>query len=161
MSPREAEDWLRLKPSYKGRSFLRAALAKEQEQGKEFVIRKRGPSGRPLHLFTRELIRRHLPEFWQHRFDRVASRAESAVRQIRDHIDAHIDERIDQHPTVRGLVAQADETIDLVESLAVEVNRMTGRGAQGATRCTEKKMKAAERNPRPGDSARDDVGSAS
>lgn len=148
MSPREAEEWLHLKKSYKGRSFLRAALAKEREQGREFIIRRRGPTGRPLHLFTRELIRRHLPELWQHRFDRVASRAETAVRQLRDHIDAHIDDRIENHPTVRGLVAQGDETIDLVESLAVEVNRLAGRGVGGATRCTEKEMRAPEAIPR-------------
>ncbi len=142
MSPREAEEWLNLKKSYKGRSFLRAALAKEREQGREFIIRRRGPKGQPLYLFTRELIRRHLRELWQHRFDRVASRAEHAVRQIRDHIDAHIDDRIENHPTVLGLVAQADETIDLVESLAVQVNRIAQGGGKVAKGCTEKKMSA-------------------
>lgn len=137
MSPREAEAWLGLKTSYKGRSFLRAALAKEREQGRAFIIRRRGPKGQVLHLFTRELIRQHLRELWQARFDRVASRAASAVKQIRDHIDAHIDERVDQHPTVRGLVAQMDETIDLVESLAVQVDRVAKGGIKGAKGCTE------------------------
>ena len=136
MSPKEAEAWLGLRPSYKGRSFLRSALAKERDAGRPFIVRRTGPKGQPVYLFTRELIRRHMRDLWQARFDRVATRAATAVRQIRDHIDAHIDDRIENHPTVRGLVAQSDETIDLVESLAEQVRRVAEGGSKVAKGCT-------------------------
>jgi len=126
MSPREAEEWLGLDPSVDGRSLLRAALAREKETGKEFIIRGGGAGNGVRYRFTRELIRTHLRDLWQSRFDRVASRAGAAVKRIEAHIDARIDDRIENHPTVRELASQIDETIEVVSGLSEQLERLVG-----------------------------------
>ncbi len=122
MTARETEEWLGIKPSRDGKALLRHAFARERETGKRFVIR-RGGGKKHRYLFTREIVRVHLRELWQTRFDRIATRATAAMARIETHIDRHIDERIEKNPTVQGLVEHRDETIELLERLTNAVER--------------------------------------
>jgi hypothetical protein len=125
MTARETEEWLGIKPSSEGRALLKHAFRREKETGKRFIVRLGGRGKGTRYRFTREIVRRHLRELWQTRFDRLATRATATMQRIEAHIDRHIDERIEKHPMVRGLADRQDETIDLLESLAATVERTT------------------------------------
>jgi hypothetical protein len=122
MTARETEEWLGIKPSRDGKALLRHAFARERESGKRFVIR-RGGGKKARYLFTREIVRVHLRELWQARFDRLATRAAATMQRIEAHIDRHIDDRIEKHPTVRELVERQEDQIGLLERLAKAVER--------------------------------------
>lgn len=137
MSPAAAEEWLGLPRSRNGRRLRDLALRREHETGVRFMQR-RGGKDQPRYLLGREAIRRYLPELWQHRFDRIAGRVIAAIDAIKDRIDAVIDERIETHPVVHELQKRSDETIELVESLAGQVRRLSS--------TTEKRRKVTARD---------------
>jgi hypothetical protein len=125
MSPVQAERWLGCKRSSQGRALLKAAMKREREIGKLFVVRDGTGSG-TRYRFSKAALRRHMPEYLEDRFTKTASRLEASVARLKEHIDAHIDERIENHPAVRNLQMQSNETIELLESLATQVERMAG-----------------------------------
>lgn len=125
MTPKQAEEWLGMKPSARGLVLLRMALQREEQLGRRFLIRN-GKSGRGArYRFTRDIIRTHLRDLWQSRFERFAARTAAAVRRIETHIDQQIDDRIEAHPLVQQLVDQQADTMQQLESLTVQVDRVS------------------------------------
>lgn len=127
MSPSKAERWLGLPKSNQGRALLRMALRREREMGKRFVVRSGVGKGQ-RYLFSRVAIRRHMPELLADRYERTARRIEEAVQRVKDNLDNIIDERIEHHPLIQTLQRRGEETIGLVEGLAVQVERLSGQG---------------------------------
>ncbi len=125
MSPAKAEKWLGLPKSNQGKALLRMALRREREMGKRFVVRT-GTGNGQRYLFSRVAIRRHMPELLADRYERTARRIEEAVQRVKDNLDGIIDERIENHPLIQTLQRRGDETIGLVESLATQVERLSG-----------------------------------
>lgn len=123
MSPAKAEEFLGLPPSTQGRSLLKRALSREKEKGRRFVIREGGPK-QVRYKLTAELIRRHLPELWEGRFERLSRQAKATIDRVEAHIDAHIDERIEAHPTVQRLAEESATTMQRVSRLATQVERI-------------------------------------
>lgn len=126
MSPARAEKWLGMKPSRKGQVLLRAALRRERETGKRFVVR-RGIGAGQRYLFSRVALRRHMPELLEGRYEGMARRIEETLQRVREQIDGIIDERIEQHPAITTLQARQEETIGHVLSLAEQVERISRR----------------------------------
>jgi hypothetical protein len=124
MSPIQAEQWLGLRPSSQGRALVRRAFEREKELGKKFLIRRGGQGKGIRYVFTREMIRRYMQDLWQARFDRLATRAATTVKEIQAHIDDRIDARIEKHPVVRTLQRRQDDTIELVERLTSTVAKV-------------------------------------
>lgn len=136
MTPAQAERWLGIPESAKGRNLLRVALRREAETGKQFLLREGGDC-RKRYLFTPELIRRHLPELWEGRFQRTSRRIAQTLASIESKIDAKVDERIANHPKILEIEHNQNEALELLEQLAAHVESSVGKDQIGPNRTTD------------------------
>jgi len=123
MSAAEAERYLGIRQSANGKALLRRAKLKERQTGRRFLIREGGGAG-VRYKFTAEMIRRHMPELWEGKFERISRTTRQAVQRIETHIDEHIDERIEINPTVQRAIDQSDEALQKLLKLSANVEAL-------------------------------------
>lgn len=124
MSAAKAEEYLGLPRSADGKALLRRALEKEKTTGKRFLIREGGNGKGRRYKFTAEMIRKHLPELWEGRFERISRVTQQTISRIEAHIDQHIDERIEVNPTVQQAIRQSDKALQQLLRLSANVEKL-------------------------------------
>ena len=135
MTPVEAEKELKMKPSARGLSLLRAIQRREKERRCR-IAESNGKAGRARrYRINMRALRKHCPELCEDAYDRTAKSAAEAMQRVERHLAEVVDERIEQHPKVKELQRRSVETIGLVNSLATQVEQITGvhRGARSCT----------------------------
>lgn len=138
MSPVQAEKWLGCKRSWGGRALVRAARKREREIGKKFMVRS--GSGKGLRYgFTRKTLQRYMPEFLDDKYSRTTESIRESLARVKAHIDEHVDNRIASHPVIRTMQKQAEETLELVGGLTMQVERLAAARSKGPAWATSKR----------------------
>lgn len=136
MSPAEAERWLGLKPSRDGRS-LRELLQKREKETRSKILVDNGKQGAACRFrLTKAALRKHLPELCHDEQEARERRIRASVERIRDHLDDHINERIERHPVITDLQRRSETAIELLESLTKHVEKLVTTGKPPANHPT-------------------------
>lgn len=126
MSLVEAERWLGMKPSSRGRSLRSILLSIESKEGHRIMVRSRGQGRGMRYRVTRSALRRYCKHLVPSKVDELRERFAQFLAGVDEKIESKVAEHLAEfvEPQLDDLW-QRDETLsDAVRQLSVRVKRV-------------------------------------
>ena len=155
MTLRQAEAWLALKPSARGRRLKRILMAVERKTGR-VVMTRLGERGMRV---TRSALRRFCRHLIPSHVDELRERFAEFLRGIDARIEASVAEHVAEHvePEFDRLWRADEIQAAAIKELAIRVNRLAGitgkadaKGREGTGLSTKGETRTRGRSDRPG-----------
>jgi hypothetical protein len=135
MTLRQAEVWLGMRPTAKGRGLLRVLIAREKELGKPILVRSRGKRRIGRYRVSRGALRRHCRHLLPSKVDELRDRFAEFLRGVDERIETSVTSHVAEHvdPQIEELWHRDEVQAEAIKELAIRLKRMAEVAANNGT----------------------------